>query len=251
MKAYDAKPFVHLMTKCDVTRKFADGIERNIIFRGMELTERLIFHPKTKVEFLRTKGIEMGTIINEIVEDETGALHLRFAFSLELVGLKVGDATFRAGYVDIRVMGKGRKQRILTLWKSVAASLRAWLSIRGDVSVPELFVNARAQPLTRSGFKHLLKKHVPAAAHKCPSLKTKRVSPHVCRHTCALNTLQATGDIRKVALWLGHESIQSTEAYLRADPSQKRAMLEAVLPPTLKRGSFRPADKLIASFRGK
>lgn len=181
-------------------------------------------------------------------------LHLAFTGGLrvsELVGLKVGDATFRAGYLDIRVMGKGRKQRILTLWKSVAASLRVWLSIRGVVSIPELFVNARGQPLTRSGFKHILKKHIPAAAHKCPSLKTKRVSPHVCRHTCALITLQATGDIRKVALWLGHESIQSTEAYLRADPSQKRDMLEAVLPPTLKRGSFRPADKLIASFRGK
>jgi integrase/recombinase XerD len=181
-------------------------------------------------------------------------LYLAFTGGLrvsELVGLRIGDATFRAGYVDIRVMGKGRKQRILTLWKTVAASLRAWLSIRGDVSVPELFVNAHAQPLTRSGFKHILKKYVPAATHKCPSLKTKRVSPHVCRHTCALTTLQATGDIRKVALWLGHESVQSTEAYLRADPSQKREMLEALLPPTLKRGSFRPTDKFIASFRGK
>jgi integrase len=108
-----------------------------------------------------------------------------------------------------------------------------------------------AQHLTRSGFKHIVNKHFPAAVNKCPSLKTKRVSPHVLRHTCALNTLQATGDIRKVALWLGHESIQSTEIYLRVDPSQKREMLEAVLPPTLKRGYFPPADKLIASFRGK
>jgi len=181
-------------------------------------------------------------------------LHLAFTSGFrvsELVGLKVVDATFRAGYVDIQVMGKGRKQRVLTLWKTVAASLRAWLTIRGDVSVPELFVNARGQHLTRSGFKHIIAKHIPAAVQKCPSLKTKRMSPHVCRHTCALNTLQATGDIRKVALWLGHESIQSTEAYLRTDPSQKREMLEAVLPPSLKRGRFRPADKLIASFRGK
>ena len=181
-------------------------------------------------------------------------LHLAFTGGFrvsELVGLKVGDASFRAGYVDIHVMGKGRKQRVLTLWKTVAASLRAWLSIRGDVSVPELFVNACGQHLTRSGFKHIIAKHIPAAVQRCPSLKTKRVSPHVCRHTCALNTLQATGDIRKVALWLGHESIQSTEAYLRADPSQKREMLEAVLPPSLRRGRFRPADKLIASFRGK
>src|SRR5437773_6114658 len=65
MKAYDARPFVHLMTKCNVTREFENGIERDIVFRGMELTERLIFHPKTKVEFLRTKGIEMGTIRSE------------------------------------------------------------------------------------------------------------------------------------------------------------------------------------------
>jgi integrase/recombinase XerD len=181
-------------------------------------------------------------------------LHLAFTGGFrvsELVGLKVGDATFRASYIDIRVMGKGRKQRLLTLWKTVASSLRAWLSIRGDASAPELFLNAHAQPLTRSGFKHILKKHVAVAAQKCASLKAKRVSPHVCRHTCALNTLRATGDIRKVALWLGHESIQSTEVYLRADPSEKREILEALLPPTLKRGSFRPADKLIASFRGK
>lgn len=181
-------------------------------------------------------------------------LHLAFTGGLrvsELVGLKVADATFREGYVDIHVMGKGRKQRILTLWKTVAGSLRAWLSIRGDVCVPELFVNARAQPLTRSGFKHILAKHVPVAVHKCASLKTKRVSPHVLRHTCALNTLQATGDIRKVALWLGHESTQTTEAYLRADPSQKREMIEAVLPPNLKPGRFRPTDKLIASLRAK
>jgi site-specific recombinase XerD len=181
-------------------------------------------------------------------------LYLAFTGGLrvsELVGLKVSDATFRAGYVDIRVMGKGRKQRILTLWKSVAASLRTWLSIRGDVNVPELFINANAQFLTRTGFKHILKKHVSAAAQKCSSLKTKRVSPHVCRHTCALNILQATGDIRKVALWLGHESVKTTEAYLRADPSEKREILEAALPPALKRGSFRPADKLIASLRAK
>ena len=181
-------------------------------------------------------------------------LHMAFTGGFrvsELVGLKLRDATFRAGYVDIQVMGKGRKQRILTLWKTVANSLRAWLSIRGEAAVPELFLNARAQPLTRSGFKHIVNKHLPAAVNKCPSLKTKRVSPHVLLHTCALNTLQATGDIRKVALWLGHESIQTTEAYLRADPSQKLEITKAVVPPSLKRGVFRPADKLIASFRAK
>jgi integrase/recombinase XerD len=119
------------------------------------------------------------------------------------------------------------------------------------VSVPELFLSTRAQSLTRSGVRHILNKHVPTAQKKCPSLKAKRVSPRVLRHTCALNTLRATGDIHKVALWFGHESVQTTEAYLRVDPSEKHQMLDEVVPPTLKRGPFRPADKLIASLRGK
>ena len=122
-------------------------------------------------------------------------LHLAFTAGLrvsELVGLKLSDVTFRAGYVDIHVMGKGRKERVLTLWKTVAGSLRAWLSIRGDASVPELFLNARGQSLTRSGFKHILNKHIPAAVNKCPPLKTKRLSPHVLRHTCALNRRVST-----------------------------------------------------------
>lgn len=103
MKAYDAKPFVHLMTKCDVTSEFENGIERDIIFRDMVLTERLIFHPKRQVEFLRTKGIELGTITNEIVEDRTGALHVRFAFSLERADMKPGspeENEFAAGYAQ-------------------------------------------------------------------------------------------------------------------------------------------------------
>jgi len=103
MKAYDAKPFVHLMTKCAVTREFENGIERDIVFRGMDLTERLIFYPKTKVEFLRTRGIEMGTITNEIVEDRTGSLHLRFAFSLQRSDMKPGspeEQEFATGYAQ-------------------------------------------------------------------------------------------------------------------------------------------------------
>lgn len=103
MKAYDATPFVHMMTKCDVTREFDDGVERTILFRGMELTERLTFYPKTKIEFLRTKGVEMGTITNEIIQDETGAFHLRFAFTLERTDMKPGSSEekeFAAGYAQ-------------------------------------------------------------------------------------------------------------------------------------------------------
>src|SRR5262245_8023227 len=103
MKSYDAKPFVHLMTKCEVTREFENGIERDIIFRDMELSERLTFYPNTKVEFLRTRGIEMGTITNEILEDARGDLHLRFAFSLERAEMMPGslqEQEFAAGYAQ-------------------------------------------------------------------------------------------------------------------------------------------------------
>ena len=93
---------------------------------------------------------------------------------------------------------KGRRERSLPLWKTTTAALRAWLAVRGTVQRPELFVSARGEPLpwTRSGFEYILRKHVRSATHRCPTLATKRVSPHVVRHTCALTILQATKDLR-------------------------------------------------------
>lgn len=86
------------------------------------------------------------------------------------------------------------------------------------------------------------------AATSVPSITTKRVSPHVLRHSCAMHTLQATRDFRKVALWLGHASVQTTEIYLRADPTEKLEAIDAVLPPALRRGRFKAPDKLLASL---
>ena len=102
--------------------------------------------------------------------------------------------------------------------------------------------------MTRYGFEYVLHKHVQAASQSCPSLPSKRVTPHVLRHTCALMILQATGDLRKVSLWLGHADMQTTEMYLRADPTDKLDAIERVVPPELKRGQFRAPDKLIASL---
>ena len=104
--------------------------------------------------------------------------------------------------------------------------------------------------MTRDGFEYLLAKHAAVACGVCPSLRGKQISPHVLRHSCALNILQATGDVRKVALWLGHESIQTTEDYLRVDVTQRIRVLKAVTPPQLRPGTFRPSDKLTASLRG-
>ena len=101
--------------------------------------------------------------------------------------------------------------------------------------------------MTRDGFAHRLAQHVSVAAQKQTSLLHKRITPHVLRHSCAMHTLAATGDIRKVALWLGHANITTTETYLRADPAEKLAVLAAHMPPSVKPGKFRPpSDTLIA-----
>ena len=117
------------------------------------------------------------------------------------------------------------------------------------MAVPELFVSARGESLTRSDFEYILRKHIQTASERCKSLATKRVSPHVLRHTCALTVLQATKDLRKVSLWLGHAHLQTTEIYTRVDPSVKLEALESVLPPKLRSGRFKTTDKLIASLR--
>jgi integrase/recombinase XerD len=93
--------------------------------------------------------------------------------------------------------------------------------------------------MTRAGFEYILDKHVGSAASKQPSIVKKRVTPHVLRHSCAIHILQATSDIRKVSLWLGHASIQSTEIYLRADPTEKLDALAMGIPPAPKRGKFK------------
>jgi len=103
--------------------------------------------------------------------------------------------------------------------------------------------------MTRSGFEYILAKHVAVAAQKQPSIAKKRVTPHVLRHTCAMHTLQATRDVRKVSLWLGHASLQSTEIYLRADPTEKLEALTAIAPLSLQKGRFRPPDKLLAMLK--
>ena len=150
-------------------------------------------------------------------------VHLAFAGGLrvsELVGLNLADLTLHT-QPCVHVMGKGRRERILPLWKETASALRDWLKARGEPKGTALFQNARGELMTRSGFKYILTKYVRTASVRQPSLVKKRVSPHSLRHACAMHTLHATGDIRKVALWLGHASLQSTEVYFRADPAEK------------------------------
>jgi site-specific recombinase XerD len=178
-------------------------------------------------------------------------LHVAYSAGLrvsELVGLQLDNLAF-SPRLSIHVLGKGRRERALPLWRESASALRAWLSLRPNGRAPEVFLNARAAAMTRSGFEYVLDKYVQVACQKCPSLATKRVSPHVLRHSCAMMILRSTGDIRKVALWLGHTSTQTTEMYLRADTTTRLEIMNETTPPALRKGHFRPPDQLIALLK--
>ncbi len=180
-------------------------------------------------------------------------LHLAFAAGLrvsELVSLLVSDLQLTPEPC-VRVMGKGRRERILPLWKQTTQCLRAWLVVRVSCQVPELFLNRQNVGMSRSGFEYILNKHCQSAAVNQPSLGNKKISPHILRRTCAMQTLQATKDIRKVALWLGHASTQTTEAYLRMDPSEKLDMMDSMIPPSVSRGKFRVTDKVLQMINPK
>jgi site-specific recombinase XerD len=229
---------------------------------ALEQIRRILAIPAKKTESRLVRHLtveEMQAILD--APDPTGwagtrdraMLHICYAGGLrvsELIGLRLEDLTLQP-HASVLVHGKGRRERCLPLWKTTTAALRAWLVVRGTVQVPELFVSARRESLTRSGFEYILRKHVRSARHRCPTLTTKRVSPHVVRHTCALTILQATKDLRKVSLWLGHAHLQTTEIYTRADPSVKLEALESVMPPKLRSGRFKATDKLIASLTAR
>jgi integrase/recombinase XerD len=188
--------------------------------------------------------------VNWLGVRDRAMLHLTFAAGLrvsELTGLRLQDLTLHP-HASVLIHGKGRRERSLPLWKETTAALRAWLAIRGTAPAPEIFVNSRRELMTRAGFEYVLEKHVRTAIKQCPSLASKRVSPHVLRHSCALTVLEATKDLRKVSLWLGHANMQTTEMYTRADPSIKLEALDAVTAPKLRTGRFRATDKLIASL---
>jgi integrase/recombinase XerD len=228
---------------------------------SLEQTRRVLAIPykKTNIRLLPYLGQEEVQALldgpnpttREGIRDRA-MLHLAVSGGLrvsELTGLRTEDVELSS--MSILVHGKGRRERALPLWKSTATALRAWLVVRGKVPTPELFVNARGQPMSRWGFAYVLQHHAKTASHKCPSLSKKRISPHALRRTCAMIVLQATRDIRKVSLWLGHSNLSTTEVYTRADPTEKLEAIEAIVPPHLRKGSFRPPDKLIALLKTK
>jgi site-specific recombinase XerD len=166
----------------------------------------------------------------------------------ELTGLRQEDLHVATG-AHVRVTGKGRKERCTPLSKNTRAVLAAWLREPRRAPEQPLFPNARGGQLSSHGVHYLLAKHVLAAAEVCPSLKQKRVSPHVLRHTTAMDLLHEGNEQCVIALWLGHESIETTQVYLDADLEMKQRILDKTTPPNGKRGRYRPEDKLLAFLK--
>ncbi|HTS55198.1 MAG TPA: site-specific integrase [Burkholderiales bacterium] len=146
----------------------------------------------------------------------------------------------------VRVIGKGRKERCTPLAKPTVAVLKTWLREppRGDGRL--LFPNAKGKRLSVHGIKYMLTKHAANAARVCPSLKGKRVTVHLLRHTMALEMLQAGVDRAVIALWLGHESVETTQIYLEATLAMKEQALAKVTPAHARQALFRPGDRLLS-----
>lgn len=167
----------------------------------------------------------------------------------EAIGLKREDVVLATG-PHVRCWGKGRKERCTPLRPQTVAVLRAWLLERGGIPSDRVFPNRRTGALSRDAVERLVARHAATAGATSPSLRAKRVSPHVLRHTTAVELLRAGVDRSVIALWLGHESVETTQIYLDADLQMKERALARTTPPDVARGRFRPGDRLLAFLAG-
>ena len=164
----------------------------------------------------------------------------------ELIGLD-RDAIHLGAGAHVQCVGKGRKERCTPLSTHVRNALQAWLREPARKGATALIPNVHGGRLSADSIQSLLAKHVRAAGETCPSLKTKRVSPHVLRHSAAMELLQAGVDSAVIALWLGHESVETTQTYLHAHLALKEAALGKLKPYNRsKRTRFQPSDRLLA-----
>jgi site-specific recombinase XerD len=166
----------------------------------------------------------------------------------ELIGLTCKDIVLDSG-AHVRCQGKGRKDRCTPLRKDLVATLRSWLRERSGQPDDPLFPNARGGFLSRDGVEYLLAKHVAVAGKKCPSIQKKRVSPHVLRHTAAMELLQHGVDLTVIALWLGHESPETAQVYVQANLKMKEKALAKTTPVNVKPGRYQPGDKLLVFLK--
>jgi len=166
----------------------------------------------------------------------------------ELIALRRQDLDLRAS-AHVVCRGKGRKQRSTPLTRQSVATLRVWLKEIPDRPTVPLFPGPRGEPLSRDAIRRMVTRHALTAQQQCPSLQTKKVTPHVLRHSCAMALLHAGIDLFTIALWLGHEGVETTQIYLHADLRLKEQALARTAPPgAAARASqrYRAPDSVIA-----
>lgn len=167
----------------------------------------------------------------------------------ELTQLRGRDVVLGTG-AHVRCLGKGRKERCTPLVKQSVAVLGAWLRETSPDPDGPVFPSRRGGHLSRDAVERLLNKHAARAQHSCPSMAAKNVSPHVLRHTTAVDLLQSGVDRSTIALWLGHESVETTQIYIDADLAIKERALARMSPVSAKPGRYRPDDRLMAFLQG-
>ena len=166
----------------------------------------------------------------------------------ELIGLCCQDVVLGHG-AHVRCLGKGRKARCTPLRDDAVTTLRAWLDERHGQPMDPLFPNQRGKPLSRDSIEHLVGKYATIARQRCPSLEKKHITPHVLRHSAAMALLQHGVDRAVIALWLGHESVETTQIYLHADMKMKEQALAKTSNVDVPPGRYRPDDELLAFLK--
>jgi site-specific recombinase XerD len=168
----------------------------------------------------------------------------------ELVSLRCQDLHLGHG-AHVRCHGKGRKERCTPLRSDVISVLKAWVKERTGLPTDPLFPSSRGGSLSRDGVRFLLAKHVATAQARCPSIAEKKVTPHVLRHTAAMMLLESGVDPVVIALWLGHQSVETTQIYIHASLSLKEKALARTQPKKVGRPKrFQPDDKLLTFLEG-
>jgi len=168
----------------------------------------------------------------------------------ELIRLRL-DQILPGPHAYLRCMGKGRKERCVPLTAQTLTVLRAWLRERGgDAPLAPLFPSARGGPLSPDALEKIVARHAATATARCPSIAEKRVTPHVLRHTAAMQLRKAGVDLSVIALWLGHESIETTQMYLHADLTSREDALSRLAPVENGYQRFRAGDALLDFLQG-
>lgn len=163
----------------------------------------------------------------------------------EITKLNVEDLQF-GPTTTLHIRGKGRKERVIPVWKSTRRQLREWLCRIDKSAGHPLFPSRRGERLTRAGVRSRLDAALTIARQSCLSLRTRQVSPHLLRHTTAMHLLQSGVDITVIALWLGHESTATTHIYIEADLAMKKRAIDKIKMPGARGRSFKPSDGLLA-----